>query len=613
MHPADRSPAQRPRQERGQPRALPAPLQGADRRTRSRRWSASARSPTWSRAARCACRRRTSPSRRSASAAAATASSCCRATASTSPATAFRGPTAAAAAAAATTAATATREDDFVFSLSREEFMQIFFDDLELPHLARTELGRAERNKSVRAGYAKTGVPANLCGHPHAARSRSRAASRLPAALDARSATALEAAFALAVAVGHADAGGALARRARPRCERRRGSAAVPRRVDLRYRNRVLRPEPIARAVMFCLMDVSASMDEDKKDLAKRFFTLLYLFLTRKYQRGGPGVHPPHRRRRGSRRGHVLPRSALRRHRRATRRSSLPTRSARERYATRLERLRGAGVRRRRVRRRPRAQRALPAREAAAGDALLHLSRARAATRRSRIVDAVGRIRARRGGHATTSRCAARSQRERDLSGVPRAVQEGSRNDEHARSPHGADWDFELLERYDTAIAAVAGEFGLDTYPNQIEIITSEQMLDAYASSGLPVGYPHWSYGKEFIRNEQAYRRGMQGLAYEIVINSDPCIAYLMEENTMTTQALVIAHASLRPQLVLQGQPPVPPVDRRRRDPRLPGVRAPLRDGMRGAARQRGGRGGPRRLPRADGARRRPLSPARRR
>jgi stage V sporulation protein R len=108
---------------------------------------------------------------------------------------------------------------------------------------------------------------------------------------------------------------------------------------------------------------------------------------------------------------------------------------------------------------------------------------------------------------------------------------------------HGPDWDFDLIERYDVAIGEVAAEFGLDTYPNQVEIITSEQMLDAYASSGLPIGYPHWSYGKEFIRNEQAYRRGMQGLAYEIVINSSPCIAYLMEENTMTTQALVIAHA----------------------------------------------------------------------
>ena len=108
---------------------------------------------------------------------------------------------------------------------------------------------------------------------------------------------------------------------------------------------------------------------------------------------------------------------------------------------------------------------------------------------------------------------------------------------------HGADWDFDLLERYQIAIGRVAGDYGLDTYPNQIEIITSEQMLDAYATCGLPLGYPHWSYGKEFIRNEQAYRRGMQGLAYEIVINSDPCIAYLMEENTMATQALVMAHA----------------------------------------------------------------------
>ena len=108
---------------------------------------------------------------------------------------------------------------------------------------------------------------------------------------------------------------------------------------------------------------------------------------------------------------------------------------------------------------------------------------------------------------------------------------------------NGAEWTFELIQAYDEAISEVAREFGLDTYPNQIEIITSEQMLDAYASAGLPIGYPHWSYGKEFIRNEQSYRRGMQGLAYEIVINSNPCISYLMEENSMPMQALVIAHA----------------------------------------------------------------------
>ena len=109
----------------------------------------------------------------------------------------------------------------------------------------------------------------------------------------------------------------------------------------------------------------------------------------------------------------------------------------------------------------------------------------------------------------------------------------------------GADWTFELITRYDQEIAQIAkNEFKLDTYRNQIEIIHSEQMLDAYASVGLPLSYPHWSYGKAFLANEQSYRKGMQGLAYEIVINSDPCIAYLMEENTMTMQALVVAHAS---------------------------------------------------------------------
>ncbi len=108
----------------------------------------------------------------------------------------------------------------------------------------------------------------------------------------------------------------------------------------------------------------------------------------------------------------------------------------------------------------------------------------------------------------------------------------------------GGEWTFELIESYDRAIANVAAnEFGLDTYPNQIEIISSEQMLDAYASTGMPIGYPHWSYGKEFLRQEQAYRTGERGLAYEIVINSNPCIAYLMEDNTMAMQALVVAHA----------------------------------------------------------------------
>ncbi len=109
--------------------------------------------------------------------------------------------------------------------------------------------------------------------------------------------------------------------------------------------------------------------------------------------------------------------------------------------------------------------------------------------------------------------------------------------------PDGPDWTFELLASYQQEIARVAAHYQLDTYPNQIEVITAEQMLDAYSSIGMPIGYHHWSYGKKFIQSEQHYKRGYMGLAYEIVINSDPCIAYLMEENTLPMQALVMAHA----------------------------------------------------------------------
>lgn len=109
----------------------------------------------------------------------------------------------------------------------------------------------------------------------------------------------------------------------------------------------------------------------------------------------------------------------------------------------------------------------------------------------------------------------------------------------------GADWDFDLIKRTTDAIEEIAlGEMKLDVYPNQIEIITSEQMLDAYSSIGMPLMYQHWSFGKHFLTDEKMYRKGYQGLAYEIVINSSPCISYLMEENTMTLQALVIAHAA---------------------------------------------------------------------
>ncbi|UGA55929.1 SpoVR family protein [Vibrio sp. VB16] len=109
--------------------------------------------------------------------------------------------------------------------------------------------------------------------------------------------------------------------------------------------------------------------------------------------------------------------------------------------------------------------------------------------------------------------------------------------------PDGPDWTFDMLEVYHQEIKRVAEHYRLDTYPNQIEVITSEQMMDAYSSIGMPINYHHWSFGKKFIQTEQNYKHGQMGLAYEIVINSDPCIAYLMEENSVTMQALVMAHA----------------------------------------------------------------------
>ena len=132
---------------------------------------------------------------------------------------------------------------------------------------------------------------------------------------------------------------------------------------------------------------------------------------------------------------------------------------------------------------------------------------------------------------------------QRAARGVPRSLLPAGKRPAHPL-PDPSDWTFELIERYHAAIAATAERYGLDTYPNQLEVISAEQMMDAYASVGMPVGYRHWSYGKEFLATERRYRRGHMGLAYEIVINSNPCICYLMEENTTAMQALVIAHAA---------------------------------------------------------------------
>lgn len=172
--------------------------------------------------------------------------------------------------------------DAFTFSLSREEFLKLFFDDLELPQLARTQLGDVSQKHWRRAGYTTTGAPSQLS----IARSlRASLARRMALGLNARSeADEAEQAWRQAQARQADEQELAALLEVWQAAQRRAAQVPFLDEMDLRYRHRVEQATPVARAVMFCLMDVSGSMDERKKDLAKRFFTLLYLFLSRKYE-----------------------------------------------------------------------------------------------------------------------------------------------------------------------------------------------------------------------------------------------------------------------------------------------------------------------------------------
>ncbi|QSI75501.1 YeaH/YhbH family protein [Niveibacterium microcysteis] len=175
-------------------------------------------------------------------------------------------------------------EDDFVFQLSREEFLDVFFDDLALPNLVKTQLAAIPEYKLQRAGFTSSGTPANI-----------NIVRSLRGALGRRLALGSPYSTQLREALGKLDT----LRKTRPDTDPevealleeiatlRAKIEGIPfiDKVDLRYNNRIRVPKPSTRAVMFCVMDVSGSMDEEKKATAKRFFMLLYLFLTRNYEK----------------------------------------------------------------------------------------------------------------------------------------------------------------------------------------------------------------------------------------------------------------------------------------------------------------------------------------
>jgi uncharacterized sporulation protein YeaH/YhbH (DUF444 family) len=177
-------------------------------------------------------------------------------------------------------------EDDFVFHLTKEEFMQIFFDDLALPRMTQTQLAETPEFKSHRAGFVSDGTPSNLS----VVRSMRGAIGRRLAigAVSRSEVKELEEELALLL-----EEPISAIREARRQVLEEQISALKNRLsripyldpIDLRFRSRVRVPVPTTKAVMFCLMDVSGSMDEARKELSKRFFILLYLFLTRHYDK----------------------------------------------------------------------------------------------------------------------------------------------------------------------------------------------------------------------------------------------------------------------------------------------------------------------------------------
>lgn len=175
-------------------------------------------------------------------------------------------------------------EDSFAFELTREEFLEIYFEDLELPDLVKKELSRINAFKTVRAGVSTSGIPNNI----NILRSMKQATGRRVALASPYKRQLKEVEKALARLLEEQDPDEALIIKLRQECEvLKRKVACVPfiDTIDLRYNYRTKIPAPSTQAVMFCVMDVSGSMDEAKKDIAKRFFILLYMFLTKNYEK----------------------------------------------------------------------------------------------------------------------------------------------------------------------------------------------------------------------------------------------------------------------------------------------------------------------------------------
>ena len=402
--------------------------------------------------------------------------------------------------------------------MTGDEFVDLFLDDLELPDLAKRKLAETETDGLRRAGYTTSGSPANIS----VGRTVRLAAARRISLRRPRPETIAKLEAEIAECTDHERVAQLSAELDALKAKARRIPFIDP--VDIRYRRFETVPKPVAQAVMFCLMDVSGSMSEHMKDLAKRFYMLLYVFLTRRYRRVEI----------------VFIRHTDRAEEVDENTFFHDPASGGTKVSSALEAMHEIVLARFRA-----SDWNIYAAQASDGD---NVSSDGAAVRQL-LVDkilpgsqffAYLEVGESGSGHEESESELWKLYQHLRAAGAPLSMRRvsnrneifsvfhdlfhrrRSREKEHAvtgseRTPRerlfqGADWDFAILQRIHDACDEIArSDFGLNIYPNQIEVITAEQMLDAYSSVGMPLFYKHWSFGKHFAHHETLYRKGLAG------------------------------------------------------------------------------------------------------
>jgi uncharacterized sporulation protein YeaH/YhbH (DUF444 family) len=440
--------------------------------------------------------------------------------------------------------------DNFSFELTQEEFFNIYFDGLELPNMAKKQTEKIIEYVPRRAGFSTNGIPAKL----NILRSMKQSIGRH---------LALEMTYNREIELLEAELKALPLEKSRGEAEQHRADEIESRITelremlqsipfladkDLRYNYWENKPQPITQAVMFCLMDVSGSMSEEDKNLAKRFYIFLALFLKWHYEHLDI-VFVSHTQEAhevtedeffySTESGGTVVSSGL-----IKVKEIIKERFSPQHYNIFISQISDGDN----------YLEDMPVMADILTNDLLPITqyytyietqtgsyRELSRSKGSIVMDLFVNLQAK----FKNLQVASLSSIDDVFPTFKKFTEEKGRMTKEYFIDSSQDWTFEKIQKVYDLLESIAKEkYGLDWYPNQLEIITFEQMLDAYARHGMPLGYDHWSFGETFVTQSRLYKGGHMNLAYEIVLNSSPCISYLMEQNTMLEQALVVAHAA---------------------------------------------------------------------